>query len=181
VVWAQYTRFAAATGRQLPSARRADAGPDHPVNFVSYVDARAYVRWAGLRLPTEAEWEYASRGGDGRTFPWGDDPSEKKSNCAETGANDTMPVGSFSAGASPFGCLDMAGNVAEWVEDAFGPYPSTPQTDPRGSVSGYTRVVRNAGYNAPLSFQRVTTRWSVAPTLTRTDWGFRVAAGGPRR
>ncbi|MBI1964796.1 MAG: formylglycine-generating enzyme family protein [Betaproteobacteria bacterium] len=105
---------------------------EHPVVQVSARDAAAYCRWRGLRLPSEAEWEYAARGGDGRRYPWGDEPpvqrGARRANsgtercCAPDGSDGfvrTAPVGRFPAGASPFGIHDMAGNVWEWTSDRY--------------------------------------------------------------
>jgi toxoflavin biosynthesis protein ToxD len=94
---------------------------DHPVVLVSYEDARAYAQWLSIktkrywRLPTEVEWELAARGLDGRAYPWGENFNEAKANTSDVGPHDTMPVGSFPEGASPFGVLDMAGQVYEWT------------------------------------------------------------------
>lgn len=88
---------------------------DHPVVYVDFLDAKAYAEWAGKELPIEAQWQYASQGTDGRIFPWGDEWDPKKANVNSDG---TKPVGSFKGGASPFGVLDMVGNVAE-MTDSF--------------------------------------------------------------
>ena len=119
VTWGQYRRFCAQTRRPVP----ADAGPDaHPVTDVSTADALAYCAWAGFRLPSESEWEYAARGADGRPFPWGTEtPGAEgvlRANYRHPdghGADGPTATGSYSSFASPFGCQDMAGNVWEWV------------------------------------------------------------------
>jgi formylglycine-generating enzyme required for sulfatase activity len=116
---ADYAAFVAATGHRAPKHWR-DGAPakgkeDHPIVWLSWFDAAAYAQWADKRLPTEDEWEYAARGGDGREYPWGHDFSPEFCNCRATGVGDTTPVGSYPKGASPFGCHDMAGNAWEWT------------------------------------------------------------------
>jgi iron(II)-dependent oxidoreductase len=122
---AQYARFVAATGYRAPLHWADGKIPPglklHPVTMVSWNDAQAYAKWAGKRLPTEAEWERAARGTDGRRWPWGNkmDPS-RLNTYAQVGS--TTDVTAYPSGASPDGVMDMAGNVSDWVEDSFLPY-----------------------------------------------------------
>ncbi len=122
---AQYARFLAATGHRPPSTWKAGRIPDgqllYPVTLVNWYAARAYAKWAGKRLPTEAEWEKAARGTDGRRWPWGNSMDPRRLNTYYNVGSATN-VTTYANGASPYGAFDMAGNVSEWIEDDFLPY-----------------------------------------------------------
>jgi len=122
---AEYARFVAETGHEPPRHWNGKTPPkkiaDHPVVYVTWNDATAYAKWAGGRLPTEEEWEKAARGTDGREYPWGE-WTEDHCNSEEAGLGDTTPVGQYSPqGDSPYGCVDMAGNVWEWTTSEWEP------------------------------------------------------------
>jgi formylglycine-generating enzyme required for sulfatase activity len=120
----------------------------HPINCVDWKQAVAYCAWSGGRLPTEAEWEFAARGNDDRLYPWGKQrPNMFRLNMVgkDDGWEYTAPVGSYSKGASPFGVLDMAGNVWEWTADVYGPYPADPQHDPQSTRSDASPHVNRGG------------------------------------
>ncbi len=143
VTVAQYRTFCQATRRQMPDAPSWGWRDDHPMVNVTWDDANAYAEWAGASLPTEAEWEKAARGTDGRIYPWGNDWDASK--CSNsTGSNDSpgqiSPVGSFPAGVSPYGCLDMAGNVDQWCEDlvCWGLLQAFPLTQSNWTGNGFS-------------------------------------------
>ncbi len=155
-------------------------GPNQPVVGVSWDDAQAFCKWAGLRLPTEAQWEKAARGIGGREYPWGnEEPNCKKAqygNCS----GKTLAVGSKPAGASPYGALDMAGNAWEWVADWYngGYYEHSPVRNPTGPTIGKDRVLRGGSWaNYPIF--RSAGRFKSLPDFKADYIGFRCAAPSP--
>ncbi len=151
---------------------------DHPVVYVTWYQAAGYCEWAGRRLPSEAEWEKAARGTDGRPFPWGKVQVDPKLANFNNNVNDTTPVGAYPLGASPYGLLDMAGNVRQWVADWFDElfYRNSPLQNPLGPGMGEKRVLRGGSFKDPANGLRVTTRFAHIPTSAGMNRGFRCAS-----
>jgi formylglycine-generating enzyme required for sulfatase activity len=139
---------------------------DHPVEHVTWNEAKAYCDWAGAQLPTEAQWEKAARGTDGRIYPWGNDWDETRLRCSGYYHTGTEPAGSFPSGKSPYGALDMAGNLWQWCRDVYHEdyFKSASLRNPLGAGSVGDRVVRGGAwtYTTPDEF-RVSSRCYVAP------------------
>ena len=187
---AEYEQFDPSHARK----RAPGAGDRHPVVHVSSLEAMKFCQWLTTRerkkyrLPTEAEWEFAARGKDGRKYPWGNyDGRGDLANFADRntvfawsdhdisdGFPESSPVGAFPNGASPFGLLDMAGNVWEWCVDFYEPYRGVPRVNPRGPTSGAKRIYRGGSWKSRFNSLRTTTRGSNVPAYSCNDLGFRV-------
>jgi formylglycine-generating enzyme required for sulfatase activity len=183
VTHAQYARFMKEAGHPAPAhwTNKRFSGDGHPVVGVTWEDAVEYCRWAGGRLPTEAEWEYAARGPAGRKFPWGSEPIDatRAAYHLDVGFAGTRPVGEFKAGASPFGLLDMAGNVFEWCADWYDPdyYARSPRENPTGPPSGTQRVIRGGAWISLPDACHAAARGRYPPGSRSLLIGFRVVRG----
>ena len=176
---AQYELFVKANSYAAPKHWKNKKIPpgkeNHPVVNVSWKDAQAFCAWAGVRLPTEAEWEKAARGTDGRKYPWGNEPPTMELCNFNSNAGGTTPVGSYPKGASPYGVMDMVGNVWEWVNDWYDGsyYSQSPSENPQGPATGKYRVLRGGSWYNDDDFVRSANRFVNDPDYWVSSRGFR--------
>ena len=185
VTTAQYAPFLSATNRPVPwqwnQVDLAQHG-DRPVIGVDWTDAENYCRWKRKRLPTEAEWEKAARGTDGRLYPWGNQvPGKDLANFA-LGARFSysqvlLPVRTYEQGKSPYGLLQMAGNVNEWVQDWYGAnyYETSPEQNPQGPEQGQFKVLRGGSWSDLPKYLLTYGRFKLPPETRNSYTGFRCA------
>ncbi len=190
----QYRKFVEATGHRAPT--ECDLGQpswglagrdDHPVTCVSWEDANAFAKWAGGRLPSEAEWEYAARsGGREQVYPWGDAKADCSRAVMDDGSGEgcgkgeaTFPVCSKPAGNTAQGLCDMAGNVWEWVEDWHGPYGEAPRDGSARTRAGQDKVLRGGGWGDSAWDTRAAIRVRLSPGYRDFLLGIRVARTAP--
>ncbi|HUY75277.1 MAG TPA: SUMF1/EgtB/PvdO family nonheme iron enzyme [Ktedonobacterales bacterium] len=181
VTVAEYACYARATGTAPGDWNNQLQRLDHPVVRVSWNDAIAYVGWLAKttgqpwRLPTEAEWEKAARGTDGRIYPWDDAWDKTRANTSDGGPGATTPVGTYPRGARPYGAQDMAGNVWEWCHTLYQSYPYNANDGREDANSTGNRILRGGSWGGAPRDARAACRYGVDPAGVGGSVGFRVA------
>ncbi len=184
ITQSEYGEFVKATRHRSPLSRYVknierfnDA--NQPVVYVNWLDAEAFCKWRGQRLPTEAEWEKAAKGTENTTWPWGEEPTPVYANFLgkDDGSPYTMFVGSFKKDQSPYQVHDMAGNVQEWVSDWYDPlyYETGPTKNPKGPDTGEMKTLRGGSWNDSYLSGRASARINMVPDYRDTTVGFRCA------
>ncbi len=174
---AQYRKYIASTGARTPRFLDDEKfnNPNQPIVGVNWKEAQGYCKWAGKRLPTEAEWEKAGRGQAPVLFPWGNVPPDGTRVNFNGEHGKTSKVGSFEPGKSAYGVYDLSGNVAEWVQDWHYPeyYLFSPKKNPRGPVKGQYKVIRGGNWRNNGADVRLTYRNATTPKIRSNSIGFR--------
>lgn len=175
---AQYARCVETGSCNLPCSEETNPHfydpeyANHPVVYVTWFDAQQFCEWSGGRLPTEAEWE---RGAGRGMYPWGDDDPDADHVNVDNQFDGTKPVGSFPAGASLFGLLDMGGNVREWVADWYSSnyFAKSPEDNPTGPENGEEKALRGASWHDPWHYAKTHRRYKHVPGSAGDNRGFR--------